>query len=82
MSERMQLYRLIVRGIVTVIIALSLIVGMFLLVRELPDDPDTALVAILGTVLVVLLLPWAMWSTQYRPTQTGRVVTDEACLSN
>ena len=50
MSERMQLYRLIVRGVVTVIIALSLIVGMFLLVRELPDDPDTALVAILGTV--------------------------------
>ncbi len=46
----MQLYRLIVRGAVTVIITLSLVGGMLLLVRELPDKPDTALVAILGGV--------------------------------
>lgn len=50
MSERMRIIRTFTRFILAESLIVAVVVTTILIVRELPDDPSAALLALLGTI--------------------------------
>ncbi len=50
MSERMRIIRTFTRFILAESLIVAVVITTILIVRELPDDPSAALLALLGTI--------------------------------
>ncbi len=50
MSEKLRAFRISIRFLVALFLILSIVIGTLLVVRELPDDPNSALMGLLGTI--------------------------------
>lgn len=50
MSEKLRAFRISIRFLVALCLILTIVIGTLLVVRELPDDPNSALMGLLGTI--------------------------------